>query len=98
MEPCATPASHAETGVACSPASVQPWTTRPRRAGEPADAYVYVDREAFDTHIAAGWSDRAITRAVLGREDGVHYVSSGDLSKVNFVKAVRTGAALPFAG
>ncbi len=50
----------------------------------------------IDTHIAAGWSDRAITRAVLGREDVVHYVSSGDLAKVNFVKAVR-GATLPFA-
>lgn len=43
----------------------------------------------IDAHIAAGWSDRAITRAVLGREDPVHYVSSGDLSRINFVRAVR---------
>ena len=26
------------------------WTTRTRRAGEPADAYVFVEREAFETH------------------------------------------------
>ena len=51
----------------------------------------------IDTHIAAGWSDRAITRAVLGREDGVHYVSSGDLSRINFVKAVRRSAVREMA-
>ena len=30
------------------------WTTRPPRAGEPADAYVFVDRAAFDDRVAAG--------------------------------------------
>jgi guanylate kinase len=30
------------------------WTTRARRAGEPEDAYVFVDRPTFEAHIAAG--------------------------------------------
>jgi guanylate kinase len=30
------------------------WTTRPRRPGEPADAYVFVDRPAFQRRIDAG--------------------------------------------
>lgn len=30
------------------------WTTRPPRQGEPADAYVFVDRRAFEAHQEAG--------------------------------------------
>ena len=30
------------------------WTTRPRRPGEPADAYRFVDRAAFDAAVDAG--------------------------------------------
>lgn len=48
-----------------------------------------------DAYIARGWSDRAITRAVLGREDVVALVSRGDLSRLNFVRAVRATAARP---
>jgi guanylate kinase len=37
------------------------WTTRPRRVGEPADAYVFTTREAFEGRIAEGgfleWTD-----------------------------------------
>lgn len=30
------------------------WTTRPRRPGEPDDAYTFVDRATFEAHAAAG--------------------------------------------
>lgn len=30
------------------------WTTRPRRPGEPEDAYTFVDRETFDERLRAG--------------------------------------------
>ena len=30
------------------------WTTRPRRPGEAADAYTFVDEAAFEAHLAAG--------------------------------------------
>ena len=30
------------------------WTTRPRRPGEPEDAYTFVDRAAFEAHLARG--------------------------------------------
>lgn len=30
------------------------WTTRPRREGEDPDAYVFVDRPAFEEHVGAG--------------------------------------------
>ena len=48
---------------------------------------------AIDDRIARGWSDRMITRVVLGREDMVAMVSRGDLSRLNFVRAVRATAA-----
>jgi glyoxylase-like metal-dependent hydrolase (beta-lactamase superfamily II) len=50
---------------------------------------------SIDEHIARGWSDRAITRSVLGREDVVYAVSRGDLSRLNFVRAVRATGARP---
>ncbi|HUF26826.1 MAG TPA: MBL fold metallo-hydrolase [Gemmatimonadaceae bacterium] len=42
--------------------------------------------------ISAGWDDAAIARRVLGRADAVTVVSFGDLSRVNFVRAVRRTA------
>jgi glyoxylase-like metal-dependent hydrolase (beta-lactamase superfamily II) len=45
----------------------------------------------MESLIRAGWSDRAVAREVLGREGGANYVSGGDLSRVNFVRAVRRG-------
>lgn len=48
---------------------------------------------AIERRLAAGWSDRATTRDVLGREDAVYYVTKGALSKINFVRAVREGSS-----
>ena len=49
---------------------------------------------AIDDRVARGWSDRVIARTVLGREDLVAVVSRGDLSRLNFVRAVRaTGSS-----
>ena len=43
----------------------------------------------IDLLVAKGWPDAAIRDDVLGREGLVGRVSFGDLSKLNFVKAVR---------
>ena len=45
----------------------------------------------MESLIRAGWSDRAVSREVLGREGTTNYVSGGDLSRANFVRAVRRG-------
>jgi glyoxylase-like metal-dependent hydrolase (beta-lactamase superfamily II) len=42
--------------------------------------------------LAAGWSDRAIVRAVFGGDETVALVSRGEYSRANFVAAVRRGA------
>ncbi|MDQ6831555.1 MAG: MBL fold metallo-hydrolase [Gemmatimonadota bacterium] len=47
---------------------------------------------AIDKRIAEGWSDRAVTRDVLGREDMANYISKGGLSRINFVRGVRSSA------
>jgi glyoxylase-like metal-dependent hydrolase (beta-lactamase superfamily II) len=46
----------------------------------------------IEARIAQGWSDRAITRDVLGAEEAEHYVSFGDLSRINFVRQVRASS------
>ena len=40
----------ADSGLALS----RSWTTRPQRPGEPDDAYTYVDRSTFESHVDAG--------------------------------------------
>ena len=44
---------------------------------------------AIEAKIAAGWSDRAILRAILGGDEPVAIASRGEYSRMNFVKAVR---------
>lgn len=46
----------------------------------------------IDTLAAQGMNDHAIRRSVLGAEDSVFYFSAGDLSRINFVRAVRRSA------
>jgi ribonuclease/clavin/mitogillin len=43
----------------------------------------------IDRLVEAGWTDSAIRRAVLGREDVTGYFSFGDYSRANFVRSVR---------
>jgi glyoxylase-like metal-dependent hydrolase (beta-lactamase superfamily II) len=43
----------------------------------------------IDQLAAQGMNDHAIRRAVLGPEDSTFYFSAGDLSRINFVRAVR---------
>jgi hypothetical protein len=44
---------------------------------------------AVRAKIDAGWSDRAIVRRVFGGDDTVAFVSRGEYSRANFVRAVR---------
>ncbi|HKN67770.1 MAG TPA: MBL fold metallo-hydrolase [Gemmatimonadaceae bacterium] len=44
---------------------------------------------AIEAKIAAGWSDSAILRDVLGGDEPVAIASRGEYSRMNFVKAVR---------
>jgi glyoxylase-like metal-dependent hydrolase (beta-lactamase superfamily II) len=44
---------------------------------------------AIDRRVTAGWSDAAIRREVLGREEVTGYFSLGEYSRTNLVRAVR---------
>ena len=46
----------------------------------------------IDQLAAQGINDHSIRRAVLGAEDSTFYFSAGDLSRINFVRAVRRSA------
>jgi guanylate kinase len=54
------------------------WTTRERRPGEPADAYVFVDREAFLAKRAAGGFLETNEFAGNGRWYGTPWPEPGD--------------------
>jgi ribonuclease/clavin/mitogillin len=43
----------------------------------------------IERRISAGWDDRTIVKRVLGGEERAAYVSRGEYSRKNFVKAVR---------
>jgi glyoxylase-like metal-dependent hydrolase (beta-lactamase superfamily II) len=45
--------------------------------------------------ITAGWSERAILRAILGGDEPVALASGGEYSRMNFVRAVRVGPRAP---
>ena len=53
--------------------------------------WIDVTVAAIERRLAEGWSDRAIRREVLGREEMAGYFSRGDYSRTNFVRAVRRG-------
>jgi len=44
---------------------------------------------AVDRRLAEGWSDRATAREVLGAEQITGYLSLGDMTRLNFVRALR---------
>lgn len=48
----------------------------------------------LERRIAEGWTDREIVRRVLGGEERASYVSHGDYSRRNLVKAVRRHLAI----
>jgi glyoxylase-like metal-dependent hydrolase (beta-lactamase superfamily II) len=50
---------------------------------------------AVERRIAAGWSNRAIVRGVLGGEEWTGFVSRGEYSRGNLVRNVRAGAPGP---
>ena len=47
---------------------------------------------AIDAKQAAGWSDRAILRRLLGGDEPVAIASVGEYSRMNFIRAVRRGS------
>jgi glyoxylase-like metal-dependent hydrolase (beta-lactamase superfamily II) len=53
---------------------------------------------AIEAKIAAGWSDAAILRTILGGDETVAIASRGEYSRMNFVKAVRRNCGLGTKG
>jgi glyoxylase-like metal-dependent hydrolase (beta-lactamase superfamily II) len=63
--------------------------SEPRAALAAKQAFMEDTIALIAAKVAAGWSDRAILREVLGGEDRVGFVSGGEYSRANFVRAVR---------
>ncbi|HEY2374599.1 MAG TPA: MBL fold metallo-hydrolase [Gemmatimonadaceae bacterium] len=53
---------------------------------------------AIKTKQAAGWSDRAILRRLLGGDETVAIASGGEYARMNFVRAVRRGSRVEGRG
>jgi guanylate kinase len=81
------------------------WTTRPRRPGEPDDAYVFVDREAFRDRVDRGgfleWTKFPGTGHLYGTpaldpadDDGRSVILEIDLDGAQQVKKVHPDAVL----